>query len=110
LGGKQALPAREIVSKTGWASPSLRSRGLTEPDENPDSPAAFLGSGRGGRGASRAHTAAAGLKPVALTRRAFLLALPGGASFWSCLSNWRWGVVGIGRKNLAAHRCSHLLW
>jgi len=31
---------------------------------------------------SRAHTAdAAGLKPVAVTRRVFLLALPGAASF-----------------------------
>jgi hypothetical protein len=38
-------------------------------------------TGQGAGFRFRAHTAGAGLKPVVLTRRVFLLALPGAASF-----------------------------
>ena len=55
---------------------------------------------------SRAHTAGADLMLPGFSGRIFLLPLSGSVC---CLSGSGFlGAVGSGRKNLAAHRCSHL--
>ena len=57
---------------------------------------------------SGAHSAGAGLMPLGLSRRVLLLPLSGSVCCCWLSGPDFFGAVGSGRKNLAAHRCSHL--